>query len=533
MRAKKYFYMFLTCREFTVSVNSVNTMNITSNRATENVSRNGQKQPVKASILYLNDIHGKTINMERIASVSKTFDYVNKNTDNDCLKLSSGDILLGNDPNINRAAVAFPNGTGVMASALGNHELDLGCTNKAILPEILNNKKFALLANNIEFKEDKAMSDNIENTSVIEINGHKYGLVGTAPTDVLGIIRKSRLVEEIKIENLEKTIQNVQRDVDKLRSQGIDKIILLSHTGYEADIEIAQKTSGIDVILGAHSHDLLRDIETGKNLFYSKENEPVIITQGGRDGTHFGVLNLEFDENGIIKRAQNNISYSSYFNRYLPMKYVVETYVGKPLKIGYIDYAEMPPKKVLLEPNGHANFILDCMKEDCNTDIAILPSAEIRGFFDTGTIDSRTLFEILPFKNKPVVINYSEKEIVDAIKVSAKSISKPDNKPGIMYVSGLEYGFNRNGDLLYLNFVDKDGGVSEIDINNPRKDKFYSTVTNDFHAMSNEYFPMLKKYDKAVRLYNYDTAQCIINHFKKNDKPVRILDDGRIKVIAE
>lgn len=516
-----------------MSINPVNSLNTSNKHANQPILRNGEKQPVKTSILYLNDIHGKTINMERLASVSKTFDGINKNSDTDCLKLSSGDIMLGNDVNINQAAIAFQNAIGVKASALGNHELDLGCTNKEHFQNILKEKKYALLANNISFSEDKEISDNIKNTEIIEINGHKYGLIGTAPLDVLGIIRKSKLTEEIKIENLENTIKNVQRDADNLRSQGIDKIILLSHTGYEADIEIAKNTSGIDVILGGHSHDLLRDIEKGKNIFYSKDNEPVIITQGGRDGTHFGVLNLEFNENGVIKSAQNNISYASYFNRYLPMKYIVETYVGKPQIVGYIDYAEAPPKKILLEPNGHANFILDCMKEDCNADVAILPSAEIRGFFDTGTIDTRTLFEIFPFKNKPVVINYTEKELVDAIKVAAKSVSNRDNKPGIMFVSGLEYGISKDGKLLYMKFVDKEGGVSEIDINNPRTDKCYSTVTNEFHAISNEYFPMLKKYNEAVRLYNYDSAQCIINHFNKNNKPVRIIDDGRIKIISE
>ncbi|MBO7673022.1 5'-nucleotidase C-terminal domain-containing protein [bacterium] len=516
-----------------MSVNSVNNANIDKTRMSETKVRNGAKQSVKTSILYLNDIHGKTINMERLAGVSKAFECANKSSDTDCLKLSSGDILLGNDANINRAAVAFQNGVGVMASALGNHELDLGCTNEPELKQILSGKKYALLANNIEFENDKPLSDNIENTSIIEINGHKYGLVGTAPLDILGIIRKSELTDKIRIENLENTIKNVQRDVDDLRSKGIDKIILLSHTGYETDIEIAKNTSGIDVILGGHSHDLLRDIEEGKNIFYSKDNEPVIITQGGRDGTHFGVLNLEFDEKGVIKSAQNNISYTSYFNRYLPMKYIVESYVGKPQKIGYIDYVEKPPKKVLLEPNGHVNFILDCMKEDCETEIALLPSAEIRGFFDAGTVDSRVLFEILPFNNKLVVINYSEKEIVDAIKVAAKSVSNRDNKPGIMCVSGLEYGINNDGKLLYMNFIDKFGNAQKIDIDNPRKDKFYRTVTNDFHARSNDYFPMLQKYDEAERIYDYDSNQCIINHFKNNNSPVHIKDDGRVKIITE
>lgn len=516
-----------------MSVNPVNSLNTQENRKAAAQLRNGEKQPVKTSILYLNDIHGKTINMERLASVSKAFDYANRNSGADCLKLSSGDIMLGYDVNINNTAIAFLNAIGVKASALGNHELDFGCTYKELLPQILRNKKYALLANNISFKEDKALSDNIENTKVIEINGHKYGLIGTAPLDVVITLKKSELTEEINIENIEKTVQNIQRDVDNLRSQGIDKIILLSHTGYEADIAIAKNTSGIDVILGGHSHHLLRDIEEGKNIFYSKDNEPVIITQGGRDGTHFGVLNLEFDENGVIKTAQNNISYTSYFNRYLPMKYIVETYIGKPNIIGNIDYVETPPKKVLIEPSGHGNFIVDCMKEDCDADVAILMSAEIRGFFDAGAIDSRILLDILPFKNKVVVVNYTEKELVDAIKVSAKSLSNRDNKPGIMCVSGFEYGIDKDGELLYLNFIDKSGHTHKIDINNPREDKLYRTVTNDFQAKSNGYFPMLQKYNEAEKVYDYDISRCVINHFKKNKEPVHIKDDGRVKIIKE
>ena len=100
-----------------------------------------------------------------------------------------------------------------------------------------------------------------------------------------------------------------------------------------------------------------------------------------------------------------------------------------------------------------------------------------------------------------------------------------------MCVSGLEYGMSSDGELLYLNFIDKDNQVHEIDINNPHEDKLYSTVTNDYWAMSKREFPMLHKYDSAERVYNYDSAQCIINHFKKNNSPVQIKDDGRVKII--
>lgn len=186
------------------------------------------------------------------------------------------------------------------------------------------------------------------------------------------------------------------------------------------------------------------------------------------------------------------------------MRYIFETILGKPQKVGYVENAEKAPKKVLTEPTGHANFILDCMKEDCNADIAMMPSPEIRGFFEEGTIDTRTLNEILPFKNKAVVVNYSEKEIVDAIKFASSSFANKDSKPGIMEVSGLEYSVTKDGEVLSMNYVDKDGKKTPIDIKNPREYKFYRTVINDFHAQGNDNYTMLNKFNEAEKVTDYD-----------------------------
>ena len=54
---------------------------------------------VNTSIFYINDFHGKSINMERAYSAAKSFDIANSENGNntDALKLSSGDIMLGED----------------------------------------------------------------------------------------------------------------------------------------------------------------------------------------------------------------------------------------------------------------------------------------------------------------------------------------------------------------------------------------------------------------------------------------------------
>ena len=42
---------------------------------------------------------------------------------------------------------------------------------------------------------------------------------------------------------------------------------------------------------------------------------------------------------------------------------------------------------------------------------------------------------------------------------------------------------------------------------------------------------MLKKYDQAEKIYNFDISKCIENHFERHPEPVEIKDDGRIKIV--
>ena len=97
-----------------------------------------------------------------------------------------------------------------------------------------------------------------------------------------------------------------------------------------------------------------------------------------------------------------------------------------------------------------------------------------------------------------VVADYSEKEIVDALKVSAKSLVNPNNKPGIVHVSGLKYTIGKNGELRSATFVAKDGKETPIDIKNPRTDKTYKTALTDYYAQGHDGFTMLKKFPISV-----------------------------------
>ena len=480
----------------------------------------------KTSIFYINDAHGKSINIERTVAASNDFDCYVKNTGADVLKLSSGDIQLGEPFKANRVMVEAQNIMGIMASAVGNHEYDMPDHIKELIPHM----DYKMLACNINISPENPLYDKVQSSYIQEVNGTKYGIIGITPVDLFSRIKYGRIFNELNVDNIDDTIKKVQKETDKLKAQGVDRIILLSHVGFGYDQKIAQETDGIDIILGGHSHNLIEGVKQDVNLFNSKSGEPVVITQAGRDGRYFGVLNVEWNDKGVMTKVQNNVTSTRGFKRNPIARYIFEQILGKPKVVGVINSVPPPPINAAIEPSGHANFMCDCMREELGTDIALFGSATLRGYFEAGKLDTRWLEDLSPFKNKMVVADYNEKELVDALKISANSLVSTNNKPGIVYVSGLKYDISKDGKLLALSFVDKEGKETPIDINNPRTDKYYSTVLTDFYCQGHDGFEMLKKYDQAKK-YDFDMCKCVEDYLAKHPEGVDIVDDRRIRII--
>ena len=485
---------------------------------------------VKASIFYINDLHGQNIRMERMMTAINQFDaFVPSGTDK--MKFASGDIMLGEDDKHVKVASSFLNLGGFLATVMGNHECDMP-TDQFV--NLINDKKYKFLGLNVNPSKDNPINKYIEKSYVQEINGNKYGVIGLVPPDLASHVKLQKHLPDLNIDtNFDKSVQDVQKEVDKFKEQGINKIIVLSHSGYRQDVQLAQKVKGIDVILGAHTHNLLDGIEDNKNLFYSPDGEPVIITQAGRDGKNFGVLNLEFDDKGVIKKAQNNIGKTDDFNRNLVARKQFEQILGTPEVVGNIAYAEKFPKDMYLQENAHCDFIMDAMRSELGTDIALMNAANIRGQFEEGRVDTRDLAVISPFANKVVVTDISEEEMVNSIKRRiSNSVKSSSHRPGIVQVSGLKYSFNNAGKLLSMSFVDKDKKETPIDINNPRKDKMYSLATDDFCIMSEDGgLGLPHRLKEAKQVFNYDKDVVVAQYIKHQTTPIEIKSDNRITII--
>ena len=487
----------------------------------------------KIKIGYINDFHGQLTKMERTILPLQNCD----------LRLSGGDNFLGDELNIslNKGVAKYLNLANIDASPVGNHELDMSQKNFMEITKDLNTKLVDCnyrqviddpkIAEQLYKETNKApINDRFINAFVKEVRGEKYGIIGVSPVDMDERYTHADYYDDCKVDDIDDTIKDIQEEADLFKQQGINKVILLSHLGYKLDKKVAQETSNIDVIIGGHSHNLVEGVTEGENLLKSKTGEPVIITNGGKDGEHFGNLSLEFNSNGILTNAKNEIFNTTDFSRNLIYAKILQADMEENEKVGYINSVLPQPKNKLIEENPQANFIADAIRNELGVEIAFLNSANLRSSFEPGTFTKLDAKMISPFHNQMVIANVTEKDLVDAFKFTCKTLV--NSRPGLFAVSGLKYTVRKSdGELLSLTKVDNDGKETPIEINNPSTTKTYRVSADSFVMRGGDKVSSLNYVGREEKIFDFDKDTLVCDYIKHQNKPIDINQTGRITIV--
>lgn len=200
------------------------------------------------------------------------------------------------------------------AFALGNHEFDDGDNGLANFLDFLNDGDCntpVIAANVIPGSESAIATGYIQPYTVLDIENQKVALIGI---DIAGKTKNSSNPDDDTV-LLDET-ETAQQMIDEVTEMGVDKVILVTHYGYENDIELAQNLSGVDVIVGGDSHSLV-DNKTGTftDLGFNSSGEyptrvtdmdgnEVCVIQAWEYAHLMGRLKVRFDKNGHVKSCK-------------------------------------------------------------------------------------------------------------------------------------------------------------------------------------------------------------------------------------
>lgn len=349
---------------------------------------------------------------------------------------------------------------------IGNHEFDKKMTG---LGEMFALSKVPAVASNYDFTAT-ALSQYVRPTRMVNAGGIKVGFIGLN-------VRLLNLVDPKACEGVvwQDAVNVADMYAGQLRDQGADIVIALSHLGYEAnnsayyyDRGLVQKTRNIDMIIGGHSHTILRKADYVTDL----DGDLVPVVQTGSRGANLGYAKINLDENGKPSFEYRLIPVNSRLdNRVDPTfsdiidSYAAEVEEKMNEKIAYSPY-NITRSGTLQSCLGNltADGLVWMAKEyfDVDADVGISNSGGIRANISKGDVTLGDVYAVYPFDNVLSVVDMKGSDLKDMFNAVAA---------GGLPISG--------GVRMVVN---SSGGVSSVTVNGKAisDNQTYKVATIDY-----------------------------------------------------
>lgn len=304
---------------------------------------------------------------------------------------------------------------------LGNHDFDNGME---ALARNLKESKSQWISTNYDV-DGSLIAPYFKPYVIRETGGKKVGIIGLN-LDPEGMISEGnydgvRYLDAIKAANA--TAWHLKHN------EKVDLVVAVTHVGYNevppSDRDIAAASEDIDVILGGHSHTLIKP-GSGDEWVTNSVGRPVLVAQNGKSGGYVSEVTIDLDSIGTALPRYKQIAIDSRLDARVdhrldsilaPYRKGVDEMMGK--KIGKsaseLSNAEAP----LL------NFLSDfCLDEaaklvDGKVDLALMNKGGIRRSLPKGDITQGQIIMMQPFDNRIVVEEIKGSDLAEAFDVMA------------------------------------------------------------------------------------------------------------------
>ena len=335
-------------------------------------------------------------------------------------------------------AAEMMNKMGYDAMTVGNHEFDDG---PEVLRGFVDTVDFPVLMSNADFTAEPLIADAIQKSVVIERGGEKIGLIGLTPEDTDELASPGPNV------TFSDPVAAVQAEVDALTADGVNKIIVLSHSGYVVDQRVAAETTGVDVIVGGHSNSLLSNTNERAVGPYPTMVGSTAIVQAYAYGKFLGELNVTFDDAGNLTEASGEplIMDGEVAEDAATVARIAE--LGEPLdeirnKVVAETAAAIEGDRAVCRVQECAvgNLVADAMLDrvkDQGVTISIANSGGLRASIDAGEVTMGEVLTVLPFQNTLSTFEVSGQTVIDALENGVSQVEEVKGR--FPQVAGLKF----------------------------------------------------------------------------------------------
>ncbi|SIQ15553.1 5'-nucleotidase [Rhizobium sp. RU35A] len=448
------------------------------------------------------------------------------------LVLDAGDQFQGSlfYSTFKSAPVAdFMNGIGFDVMAIGNHEFDDGPQE---LNKFIGALKFPIISGNTVPAKGSLLDGKYKGYVIKEIGGQKVAVVSVLATDTA---ETSSPGPDIKFED---EVTYLKAAVKEIQAQGVNKIIALTHVGYNKDQEIAAAVDGIDVIVGGHSHTYLSSTDSKSSGPYptmvkNPSGVEVPVVTAYAYSKYLGELTVTFDDKGVVKSATGapklldasvtpDEAYTAKVKELgAPLEELKKKVVG--VSEATIDGDRKTCRAVeCTMGNLVADASLDRVKNQGIT-IAIVNGGGLRASIDQGDVTMGEVLTVLPFQNTIATFQIKGADIQAALENGVSQIE--DGAGRFAQVGGLKYTFDRSkpvGSRVSNVLVKEGDAFVALD-----PAKTYGVVTNNYVRSGGDGFKMFAT--NAVNPYDFgpNLEQTVADYLTAHN-PYKPYTDGRI-----
>ncbi|UXT91484.1 5'-nucleotidase C-terminal domain-containing protein [Agrobacterium pusense] len=509
------------------------------------------------NILHINDFHSRIESINKFDSTCSAEEEGKNecfggaarlltaiNQTRDALKAGGKNVLLLNAGDNFQGSLFYTTYKGTVeaemlnamkfdAMTVGNHEFD---DSEDGLAGFLDKVQFPVVTANVVATAASKIGDRVKPSIVLEVGGQKIGIVGAVANDTAELATPGPNI------TIAEDVAKISEQVQKLKQDGVDKIIALTHVGYPRDLEFIAKIPDVDVVVGGHSHTLLSNTDQkAEGPYPTFVDNPggykVPVVQAGQYSKYLGDLKVVFDDNGVVKESKGDpILVDSSFKpdeatlkRIDELKAPIEALKAKV--VGTSEGSIEGDRKICrVKECSMGNLVADATLarvKDQGVTIAFANSGGLRSSIDGGDVSMGEVLTVLPFQNTVATFQLKGEDIRAALE---NGVSQIDDGAGrFMQVSGMKYSFDRS----------KPAGSRVVSVEVKEGDAFvpldptktYIVAANNYVRTGGDGFKVFAT--KAINAYDFgpNLEEAVAAYITANS-PYKPYTDGRIAEVT-